>query len=53
MKTCVSKSLFNRVAGQEIQTQMFSCGVCEVFRDCGVYERLLLKHVVSPGASTN
>ena len=27
-------SLFNRVAGQETQTQMFSCEVCEVFRDC-------------------
>ena len=27
------KFLFNRVAGQETQTQMFSCGVCKVFRD--------------------
>ena len=33
MKTSISKSLFNRVAGLQTQTQMFSCGVCEVFRD--------------------
>ena len=33
-KTSVSRSLFNRVASQETQTQMFSCGVQEVFRNC-------------------
>ena len=32
-KTSVSKSLFNRVAGQETQTQMFSCGVYEIFKN--------------------
>ena len=31
-KTSVSKSLSNKVAGQETQTQIFSCGVYEVFR---------------------
>ena len=46
------KSLFNRVADQETQTQMFSCGVMK-FLETGVYEQLLLKAVVSPGVSSN
>ena len=32
-KTPVLKSLFNRVAGQETQTQMFSCGTYEIFKN--------------------
>ena len=32
-KTPALKSLFNRVAGQETQTQMFSCGVYEIFKN--------------------
>ena len=32
-KTPVLKSLFNRVAGQETQTQMFSCGAYEIFKN--------------------
>ena len=32
-KTSVSKSVFNRVAGQQTRTQMFPFGVYEVFRD--------------------
>ena len=32
-KTPVSKSLFNWVAGQEAQTQMFSCEAYEIFKN--------------------
>ena len=32
-KTPILKSLFNKVADQETQTQMFSCGVYEIFKN--------------------
>ena len=33
METPVLKSLFDSVAGQETQTQMFSCGIYEIFKN--------------------
>ena len=48
--TPVQKSLFNKVAGQETQTQMFSRGVYESLKS-DAYERLLMEPALSAGVS--